>query len=108
MIVDYKGYLARVELDGQGDRFFGEVINTRDVITFYAKTAKELKRELKISVDEYITACKKLGKSPEKPFSGKFVVRLPVDLHQRIVLLAAKKNVSLNALVTEALEKIAA
>jgi predicted HicB family RNase H-like nuclease len=32
--VYYKGYIARVEYDDDAGIFHGEVINTRDVITF--------------------------------------------------------------------------
>ena len=33
-MMEYKGYIARVEFDDEADILHGEVINTRDVITF--------------------------------------------------------------------------
>ena len=40
----YKGYQARVELDEQAGVFQGEIINTRDVITFQGSSVDELTR----------------------------------------------------------------
>ena len=33
-MIEYKGYIGRVEFDDEAGIFHGEVINTRDVITF--------------------------------------------------------------------------
>jgi len=49
----YKGYQARVELDEEAGVFHGEVINTRDVITFQGSSVDELKQAFKDSVDDY-------------------------------------------------------
>lgn len=39
----YDGYVATVELDEEAGLFHGEVINTRDVLTFQGRTLDELK-----------------------------------------------------------------
>jgi hypothetical protein len=40
----YKGYQSKVELDEEAGVFHGEVINTRDVITFQGTSVEELKQ----------------------------------------------------------------
>ncbi|MBI2969131.1 MAG: toxin-antitoxin system HicB family antitoxin, partial [Gammaproteobacteria bacterium] len=47
------------------------------------------------------------GEKPEKPFSGKFVVRLSPELHGRLSIAAKRSKKSLNAWVTEQLERAA-
>ena len=57
------------------------------------------------SVDFYLDGCRKDGEEPEKPFSGKFVVRLSPGTHRRATTLARIKDQSLNVVVVEALEE---
>src|ERR1022692_4327790 len=52
--MSYKGYQARVDLDEEAGLFHGEVINTRDVITFQGSSVEELKRAFEDSVDDYL------------------------------------------------------
>lgn len=40
-MMQYHSYLARVEYDDEATIFHGEVINTRDVITFQGKSVAE-------------------------------------------------------------------
>lgn len=100
----YKGYEAVVEFDEEGGLFSGEVINTRDVITFQGKSVDQLKRAFKESVDDYLEFCKSRGEEPEKPFSGSFVVRMTPELHRHLALEARRKGKSLNAYVIERLK----
>lgn len=101
----YKDYLATVEFDEDAQLFHGEVINTRDVITFQGKSVKELTKALKDSVEDYLAFCKERGEEPDKPFSGKFVVRVDPEIHRQVFAKAKKAGISLNAWVTETLKK---
>ena len=104
MILDYKGFVAEVDLDEDGD-FHGRVINTQDVINFYGQTADELQQEFANSVEAYLAFCKDKGQPPEKPFSGKFLVRLNPSVHRALALRAARQGKSLNSFVVERLEQ---
>ena len=99
----YKGYQSRVELDEQAGVFQGEVINTRDVITFQGSSVKELKRAFEDSVDDYLEFCALRGEDPDKPFSGTFLVRVPPQVHRQVVAEAKRQGKSLNAYVAEKL-----
>lgn len=102
-MMEYKGYFATVEFDDESNIFHGEVINLRDVITFQGKTVNELRRELKNSVEDYVAFCAERGEEPEKPYSGKFLVRVEPELHKTITLTASKEGKSLNAWVHDTL-----
>jgi predicted HicB family RNase H-like nuclease len=104
-MMEYKGYVGRVEYDDEAEIFHGEVINTRDVITFQGTTVAELKKAFHDSVEDYLAFCSERGEEPEKPFSGQFVTRVSPDLHRRINLAAMLAGKSLNAWVTEQLER---
>ena len=107
-MMEYKGYLGTVEYDAEAKIFHGDIINTRDVITFHGTTVREIERAFKVSINDYITWCKEDGVEPEKPYSGKFNVRLPPELHRRTAVLAKKMHVSLNSFVEKAItDKIA-
>ncbi|MGA2195796.1 MAG: type II toxin-antitoxin system HicB family antitoxin [Bryobacteraceae bacterium] len=101
----YKGYQARVEMDEEAGLFHGEVINTRDVITFQGRTVRELKKAFADSVDDYLEFCAVRGEEPEKPFSGKFLVRVSPEMHREIMAEARQQGKSLNAYVSEKLQR---
>jgi predicted HicB family RNase H-like nuclease len=102
-MMNYKGYLGTVEYDDQAKIFHGDIINTRDVITFQGTTVKEIERAFRDSIDDYLAWCKEDGVEPEKPYSGRFNVRLSPELHRQIAVIARKKRVSLNSFVEKAI-----
>ena len=104
-MIEYRGYVGVFEFDADIDSFHGRVINTNDVITFYGSSVSELHREMERSVDEYLEFCREQGREPEKPFSGRFMVRTGPDLHRRLALEAGRRRVSMNAYVRGVLEK---
>ena len=104
-MMEYKGYFAKVEFIDDDNIFHGEIINLRDVITFEGETVKELKQAFQDSIDDYLDFCKQRGEDPEKPYSGKFVVRVEPELHKTITIEARKKGKSLNVWVKDALSK---
>jgi predicted HicB family RNase H-like nuclease len=104
-MIEYKGYVGRVEFDDEAGIFHGEVVNTRDVITFQGATVDELRNAFQESVDDYLAYCRERGEQPEKPYSGQFVTRVSPDLHRKISTAASFSGKSLNAWVAEQLEK---
>ena len=103
-MMEYKGYLGKVDIDG--DELYGTVVNLhRDHVDFRGRTIEEARRAFRDSVDFYLDGCSHDGEEPERPFSGRFVVRLPAHTHRRASTLARVKDESLNAVVLEALEE---
>ena len=104
-MIEYKGYTGVFAFDPEGDTFHGTVINTNDIITFYGSSIAALRREMRRSVDEYLAFCREQGRKPEKPFSGKLILRTSPDLHRRVASEAARRHLSTNAYLQEVLEK---
>ena len=105
-MMEYKGYIAQVEFDNEDNIFHGEVINLRDVITFQGETVDELREAFQESVEDYLEFCAERGEKPERPFSGKFSVRMDPALHRRITIQARLANKSLNGWLNDALERL--
>jgi predicted HicB family RNase H-like nuclease len=103
-VVEYKGYVGKVEFDDEAGIFHGEVIDTRDVITFQGRSVDELKTAFQEPIDDYLAFCKQRGEEPNKPFSGQFVTRIPPELHRQVNLAASISGKSLNAWVAEQLQ----
>jgi predicted HicB family RNase H-like nuclease len=103
-MMEYKGYIGKVEIDDEAGVLHGEVINIRDVVTYEGRTVGELQQAFRESVEDYLEFCAQRGESAEKPFSGKFVIRLPAELHRKAYIQAKLADKSLNSWVAEVIE----
>jgi predicted HicB family RNase H-like nuclease len=104
-LLSYKGYFARISFDPSADAFHGRVIGLRDVIDFYGRTPDELRDELRVSVDDYLAWCAEEGTKPEKTWQGKLTLRIGENLRNRITVAAAARDASINAWITEVLDR---
>ena len=102
-MMEYKGYIGTVTYDDEARIFHGEVINTRDVITFQGTSVDQLEKSFRESIADYLKWCKEDRVNPEKPYSGKFNLRISPKLHKQAAVAARKMNVSLNKFVEKAL-----
>jgi predicted HicB family RNase H-like nuclease len=102
--MSYKGYTARVEYDERDDIFVGRILGIRSIISFHGETVAELKSELESAVDDYLADCKSEGVSPEKPASGKLLLRIPPEVHGKALIAAQAAGKSLNQWATEVLQ----
>ncbi|HUW69608.1 MAG TPA: type II toxin-antitoxin system HicB family antitoxin [bacterium] len=103
-MMEYNGYIGIVEYDSDAKIFHGDVVNTKDVITFQGTTVEEIEGAFKDSINDYINWCKAEGVAPEKPYSGKFNLRLTPELHKEVAITARKMNLSINNFVEKALK----
>ena len=94
--MSYKGYAARVEFDPQDRIFVGHLAGVRDVVGFHGASVEELETAFHESVDDYIAACKELGQSPDRPASGKLMLRIPTETHAAALRAAELAGKSLN------------
>lgn len=104
-MMKHKGYIGKVEYDYEAKILHGEVINTRDVITFQGTNAEEIEIAFKESVEDYIEFCRSEGEEPEKPYSGNFMVRMSSEQHKMISIAANASGTSLNAWVADHLSR---
>lgn len=103
--LNYKGYVGTFAYDEAADVFHGRVVGLRDVITFQGRSIEQLKKALADSVEDYVDFCRTRGEEPEKPLSGKFVLRVEPNLHRAVAIAAEREGKSLNSWVKERLQK---
>ncbi len=102
-MLQYKGYTGRAEFDDQAGIFHGEVLDLKDVITFQGKSVKEIEKAFRDSVDDYLEFCAARGENPDKPFSGRLMLRLTPELHRKAYILAQREGKSLNQWIADRL-----
>jgi predicted HicB family RNase H-like nuclease len=104
-MLTYKGYTGHVEYDDTAGVFHGEVLDLRDVITFQGRSVEEIEEAFRESVDDYLDFCQQKGDEPDKPFSGRLMLRLPPKLHRKVYISALHEGKSLNQWIAERLER---
>lgn len=106
-VMSYRGYSARVDFDGEDEIFVGRIAGVSDVVGFHADTVESLKAAFHEAVDDYLETCARIGKSPQKPYSGKLMLRVDPKVHADAVRAAELAGTSLNAWSEEALRRAA-
>lgn len=104
-IMQYKGYTARIEYSHEDDCFVGHVAGINDIVGFHGDSVTALHVAFEEAVDDYIKTCKKVGQSPQKPYSGQILLRVPPEIHAKVAMMAEAQGKSLNSWVTELLSK---
>ena len=103
--MEYKGYVGSVEFSEHDGVFFGQVMGIRGLISYEGTTAEELINDFHGAVDDYLELCRAQGVEPERAYKGSFNVRISPELHRKAAICAASRNISLNSLVEQSLEK---
>lgn len=101
----YRGYAAKIEYSDEDGCFVGRVAGINDVIGFHAESVKELRTAFEEAVDDYIATCEKVGRAPQKPYSGKLMLRVPPEVHARAAMMAEAHGMSLNQWAADVLSK---
>jgi predicted HicB family RNase H-like nuclease len=102
--MSHKGYTARVEFDERDNLFVGRILGIRTMISFHGETVAELRREFGRAVEDFVRECKEKGLKPEKPASGKLLLRVPPEVHGAALVAAQAAGKSLNQWATELLQ----
>jgi predicted HicB family RNase H-like nuclease len=103
----YKDYTARIEYDERDDIFVGRVLGVRVILSFHGKNVADLRKHFRTAVDEFLRDCKEQGVRPEKPASGKLMLRVPPEVHGAALIAAQAAGKSLNQWATEVLQHAA-
>lgn len=69
-VVKYKGYTAHIDYSEDDGCFVGHIAGITDIVGFHGESVAELRAAFEEAVDDYLETCKKLDRTPEKPFSG--------------------------------------
>ncbi|WP_218068298.1 type II toxin-antitoxin system HicB family antitoxin [Candidatus Thiosymbion oneisti] len=82
--MEIDGYKATIEYDPEIEMYRGEFVRLNGGSDFYAADIEGLRREGAASLRVFLEACQKRGIEPRKPYSGKFNVRMPTEMHAGI------------------------
>ena len=104
-IMTLDGYQAKIEYDAELDVFRGEILSLNGGADFYGKNTKELRTEFKKSLKVFLEVCREKGIEPRRNYSGKFNLRIPADLHEKLAIVAQAEGKSINTVAEEALKQ---
>jgi predicted HicB family RNase H-like nuclease len=92
----YKGYAARVEFDPEDEIFTGRIAGIDDVVGFHADTVPALLAAFREAVDDYLETCARIGKDPQKAYSGNLMLRIAPQVHAKAMAAAEASGQTLN------------
>ena len=92
----YSGYMASMEFDPDDNILVGRVLGIDDLISFHGDSVSDFTQAFHEAVDDYVSACEKLGQAPEKPASGRLMLRVNPVVHAAALKAAAHNGQSLN------------
>lgn len=101
----YKGYSGSIEFSEEDNIFVGEVLGLkRNAIIFEGSSVEELRKDFEDGVDSYLGFCQANNITPEKPYSGKLILRIQPSLHGKAAERAADCGISLNEFISRAIQ----
>ena len=66
----YQGYAAHIEYSDEDACFVGRIAGIRDIVGFHGESVAELRAAFEEAVEDYLETCQKVGRPPQKPYSG--------------------------------------
>lgn len=104
-ILEYKGYHTKVEFDSEELVLRGKIEGINDLVDFECEDIKDVEKEFRDAVDDYLEFCREVGKEPDKEYKGSFNVRISPELHKKLAITALVNDDTLNGLVEKAIQK---
>jgi predicted HicB family RNase H-like nuclease len=99
----YRGYEAEIKFDAEDRLFYGRVLGLRDIVSFHGESVDELEAAFRDAIDDYLEDCAERGVKPEKPYSGRLLLRIAPALHREAALAAERAGASLNDFLSTAI-----
>ena len=101
----YKGYAATIEYSDDDECFIGHIVGIKDRVGFHGESVKELREAFEEAVDDYLETCAAVGKEPQKPYSGKLMLRISPELHASIATASQVSGKSINQWISGVLSQ---
>ena len=105
--MSYKGYTTSMIFDIDDKIIVGRVLDIDDIISFHGESVAEFESHFHAAVEDYLAASAELESAPEKPASGKVMLRIAPEIHAAALRAAAQSGSSLNKWAERALDKAA-
>ena len=104
-LLEYKGYCGTVEYSNADNVLHGKVLGIRSLLSYEGDSLDSLRHDFEDVIDDYLETCSENGVEPEKPYKGKFNVRVSPELHRSLAVYAINHGQTLNAAVEEAIKR---
>lgn len=104
-VMTVEGFNAKIEYNPDTDQFRGEILGLNGGADFYGRNPKELRAEFKKSLEVFLAVCREKGIEVRRTYSGKFNLRIPPELHERVAIVAQAEGKSINTIAQEALQQ---
>ena len=104
-VMNYQGYAARIEYSEEDGLFVGHIAGIKDIVGFHGESVQELRNAFEEAVTDYLETCTKLGRTPQKPYSGHLSLRLAPALHATVAVKAQLAHKSINQWVADVLDR---
>ena len=101
----YRGYAARIEYSDEDQCLVGHIAGIKDVVGFHGESVAELHAAFEEAVEDYLETCAQLGRAPQKPYSGKLMLRVPPEVHAAVAAAAEVSGKSINQWAAETFTK---
>ncbi len=105
-ILRYKGYTAKVIFSDADGCLIGKIMGIDDSVTFEAESVEKIRKAFRVALDDYISYCEKIGKNPDRPYSGKLMVRLTPERHRAVAFAAEATGQSINEVIASAIDSV--
>lgn len=102
--MEYKGYRGAVRYSAEDRVLHGRILGIEDVVNFEGAEVEELEKAFHEAVDDYLALCEKLGRDPDREYSGRIPLRIGPTLHRRVAIAADSAATSVNSWITDTLE----
>jgi predicted HicB family RNase H-like nuclease len=102
--LEYKGYRGAVRYSAEDRVLHGRILGIEDVVNFEGAEVEELELAFREAVDDYLALCEKLGRDPDREYSGRIPLRIDTTLHRRVAIAADSAAKSVNSWIAETLE----
>ena len=103
----YRGDTARIEFDEVDRIFAGHLAGIKDIVGFHGTTVDEFEDAFRQSVDHYIAISEQQGRSAQKPFSGRLILRVSPEIHAAVAAASGVRGQSINQWASEVLGEAA-
>ena len=102
--MEHKGYRGAVRYSAEDHLLHGRILGIADVVNFEGADVEELEKAFREAVDDYLALCEKLGRAPDREYSGRIPLRIDAALHRRVAIAADSAAKSVNSWIADTLE----
>jgi len=101
--IEYKGYRGAIRYSAEERLLHGRILGIEDVVSFEGDDVEKLEKAFHEAVDDYLALCEKLGRAPDREYSGRIPLRIDSALHRSVAIAADAEAKSVNSWIADAL-----